>query len=255
MRRTPPIPDELRRFSPQRCPDRHPWCLASRNVYELPGLEGEQKMFASERMVDRKGREVLDWQFGDWDCDVLLLMQDAAPWTAIAERVGVHPDPFSARNFREEPQAGGAATNRELLRFSKPLDCRKLPGSALIGLLKPGTGYSGSIEGLTRCNHNSRHISAALRWVLDPATTPNLRLLVCLGKPAFARVAEILKIERTVLERLDRERGSIARHGRIAVSYLWHPQPQAWSAVGREAVIASWQRMAQEVGISWRAQL
>src|SRR2546422_655570 len=102
--RTPLLPKFIRDFRPADCPQKHPWCRASKNVYEL--VANETKLFGTERMVDSTGREVPEWAFGDWNCDMLLIMQDAAAVDGIAARVGKHPDPFSARNFWDEPSAG-----------------------------------------------------------------------------------------------------------------------------------------------------
>jgi len=140
MRRTPRLPKCIRGFKPSSCPYKHKWCLQSKNIYELPGLENERKLFGTERMVDCDGNEVKEWRFGDWNCDLLLLMQDAAPVDDILARVQApHPDPISARNFWEEPNGGGARTNRNLHSLARGIEYRKLVGSALIGILKPST--------------------------------------------------------------------------------------------------------------------
>ncbi|GMV24144.1 MAG: hypothetical protein AMXMBFR58_01750 [Phycisphaerae bacterium] len=256
MRRTPNI-DQFRDFRPQDCPFKHPWCMASRNVYELAGLAAEPKLYGSERMVDRLGREVPQWQLGDWDWDVLLLMQDAAPHDHIAARIGKHPDPFSARNFIEEPRAGGAPTNRNLLELTSHLGCRKLAGSAFAGILKPGADYSGPVDGLLRCPHIRAYCLEVLRCVLNEDGTTTSRTICCLGGPAFELVSELLNISAMEQERLGRERGSIARVGRFNVAYLWHPSrwpdPRYWPPGGRVVAEAGWRRMADEAGLHWLA--
>jgi hypothetical protein len=218
-------------------------------VYELAGLASEGKMFGSERMVDRAGREVPTWQFGDWDWDVFFLMQDAAPHDKIAERIGKHPDPFSARNFFEEPRAGGAQTNRNLHELANHLDCRKLAGSAFVGVLKPGEDYSGPVDNLFDCPWIRGHCRDAIGWVFEEAQASRQRTICCLGGPAFELVAEILAIGDAEKSRLGRERGSTAAIGRFRVSSLWHPS--RWPPGGRQVAHAAWKRMATESGLRW----
>jgi hypothetical protein len=261
MRRTPLLPEHFRDWKPSRCPHGHVGCLASKNVYEIRGLESERKLFGSERMVDSQGRDVVGrqykgadvtWEFGDWDCEAFLVMQDAAPWDKIAERVGHHPDPFSARNFIDEPRAGGAASNRELVRFSAPLRCRKLAGSALIGVLRPGNNYSGPIPDLLQCDWVRKHCADVLHWVTHESQTPNLRVVACLGVAALDFITQSLHICPQDKAALENNRGCTVRSGRFRISYLWHPQPQAWSSVGRSTAEAAWRRMAAEAGIPYQ---
>jgi|GEM_PF-1921073 len=254
MRRTPSI-DRFRTFRPRDCPHKHPCCLESRNVYELPGLERESKLFGSERMVDSLGREVAEWRLGDWDWDVLLLMQDAAPHDEISARVGDHPDPFSARNFFEEPQGGGAQTNRNLHELASHLDCRKLAGSALAGVLKPGSDYSEPVDELLTCPYVRAYCLDVLRWVLDEDGRTMPRTICCLGGPAFELVCELLTISENVQARLRRDRGSITRVGRFNVAFLWHPSrwpsSRYWPPGGRVVATEAWHRMATESGLRW----
>lgn len=254
MRRTPNIPLALRSFHPRDCPDKHDGCIGSRNVYELPGLEDEAKLFSSERMVFSRGQEVLNFPHRgnviDWDCDALFLMQDAAPWDAIQERVVQHhPDPFSQRNFIEEPRAGGAQTNRGLHDLARHLRCRKLAGNAMIGILKPPGEYSTrDIDVcLMACPWIRGHCTRVLRWVIEEAQTPNLRLLACLGDAAFEFLSEALLVSKEVKRELAAERGSTATVGRVRLSYLWHPSRAPHG--GMQRAEAAWRRMAHESGI------
>lgn len=252
MRRTPNI-DRFRLFRPRDCPQRHPWCLESRNVYELPGLEHETKLFGTERMVSRAGQEVEDWKYGDWDWDIFFLMQDAAPRDAITIRLGTHPDPFAARNFREEPQGGGAPTNRNLHDLASHLKCRKLAGSALVGLLKPGKNYSGN---LFSCPHISAHCNDVLRWVLEEELTKRRKTICCLGKHAFDTIVDLLGMAENDRQRITSQRGAVASIGRFNVAYLWHPR--SWPTRcyfppgGRAVAEAAWKRMAAEAGLEWQ---
>jgi hypothetical protein len=233
-------------------------------VYELEGLSGETKLFGSERMSDRIGQEVLnlqhrgrhvDWRFGDWDAEILLLMQDAAPHDGIRDRVGTHPDPFSARNFIEEPRAGGAQTNRNLHELASHLACRKLAGSAFAGILKGKDDYSGSVEKLEECPWVRGYCIRVLRWVLDRKTTKHLKVVVCLGVTAADFVSEALAIDESEAELLRRERGGAIRAGHLLVSHLWHPSRwpngRYWPPGGRKAAEAGWRRMAQACGLPW----
>jgi hypothetical protein len=230
MKRTPRLPKFVREFRPSNCPSQHPWCLAGKNVYELPGLQNERKLFGTERMVDFAGREVREWAFGDWDCDMLLLMQDAAAVDGIAARVGKHPDPFSARNFWDEPSAGGAATNRNLYNLAHNIQCRKLVGSALIGILKPGSNYSGPIR---ECQYVRNHCLRALAWAMEPKQTPNLKTVVCLGTKASDFVSDLIG------------RGLVDA-SRFRVTHLQHPS--RYPAGGIPVATAAWRRMATESG-------
>jgi len=229
-RRTPPLPKFIRDFRPADCPHKHPWCLASTNIYELPGLTNESKLFGTERMVDFAGNEVPEWAFGDWNCEMLLLMQDAAAVDGIAARLGKHPDPFSARNFWDEPSAGGAATNRNLYNLARNIQCRKLVGSALIGILKPGSNYSGPIR---QCAYVRDHCLRTLAWTMDAKQTPSLKTVVCLGTKASDFVAVLIN------------RG-LVDSSRFRVAYL--PHPSRYLRGGIPVAVAAWRRMATESG-------
>lgn len=230
MRRTPRLPKFIRKFSPANCPYKHPWCLGAKNVYELIGLEKERKLFGTERMVFSDGTESNGWAFGDWDCDMLLLMQDAAAVDGIAERIGKHPDPFSARNFIEEPRGKGATTNRNLYNLASTIDCRKLVGSALIGILKPGSDYTSRIA---NCPYVRNHCLHVLAWVLNPKQTPNLKSLACLGQEASQSLSELQASE-------------LVDCNRFRMTELWHPR--YWPSGGKAQVTAAWGKMAAASG-------
>jgi hypothetical protein len=205
-----------------------------------------------------RGDRLYDWRFGDWDCDVLFLMQDAAPCDKIAERVGRHPDPFSARNFVEEPRVGGAQTNRNLHDFASRLNCRKLAGSAFIAILKPGEDYSGPVEALGRCPCVRGYRLNVLRWTLEKEQTPNLRAVVCLGAPALEFISEALALEGRALTRLSRQRGGALYKRSIAALRfpicgirVAGPIPDAGHRVGemlRKPVGGGWRRSAASIG-------
>jgi hypothetical protein len=228
------LPDFIRGFVPSNCPYQHLWCLQSKNIYELPGLQNERKLFATERMTDRNGREVEWWRLGDWNCDLLLLLQDTAPVDGIRAWVGKHSDPFSATNFVEEPSAGGARTNRNLYELSHSIECRKLVGSALIGILKPGSSYSGPIR---ECQYVRDHCLRVLAWVMNRTQTPNLRAIVCLGKTATDFISHI-------------QRRDLVDCSRFRVAHL--PHPSRYPPGGKPVATAAWNRMAIEFGLRIR---
>jgi hypothetical protein len=230
VRRTPTLPSWIRRFRPSDCPNQHPWCLHSKNVYELPGLEDERKLFATERMVDCYGHEDKEWEFGDWDCDMLLLLQDAASVEGMEKYIGNHPDPFSATNFKEQTK-DGARTTDNFYKLAHGICCRKLAGSARIGILKPGQKYSGRI---LECQYVQGYCLGVLAWVMHREQTPNLRAVVCLGTKSFDYISKI-------------KRRGMVDCGRFWAVKLTHPA--SWNPPGysREATTA-WNRMASEFG-------
>jgi hypothetical protein len=229
MKRTPRLPKCIRGFKPSRCPYKHKWCLKSKNIYELPGLENERKLFGTEQMVDRDGNEVKEWRFGDWNCDLLLLMQDAAPVDDILARVQAqHPDPISARNFWEEPNGGGARTNRNLHNLARGIECRKLVGSALVGILKPstkpedkqtkkGSDYSNRLK---ECPYVRAYCKKALEWVIKRTSKVNLKTVACLGDKSFDFVSEILELDHSQRRYLD---GPILSLRRLVSQAYYYP--------------------------------
>lgn len=237
-------------------------CSNSRNIYELPGLAGESTLFGSERMTDADGNEILNrmisgvrynWELGDWDWDVFFLMQDAAPCDEISERIGTHPYPFSARNFIDEPRGGGAATNRNLHKLAQRIPCRKLAGSALIGLLKPGKDYSGKFRPLLGCPWIRDYCKTALEWVLSENDNRRPKAVFCLGGPALDLIAEILSIDDATKMMLTRDRGSVTNIRNFTVSHLWHPS--RWPPGGRRHAYECWKRAVLGSGLPWRDEI
>lgn len=225
------------------------------NVYQLPGLENERKLFGTETMVWSDGRTVRDWSFGDWNCDLLLLMQDAAPVYGIAERVGKHPDPFSAQNFWEKPGAGGAKTNKKLHELAATVNCRKLAGSSFIGILKPPATAPGANEKrsdysgpISNCPYIKKYCLDVLTWAFGKAK--NLGTIACMGQKPFQFASEIFDLSAAEMGQLQNVRGSLVARDRFRVSYLGHPgwfgHPSHWGFGGGEAALAAWNRMVRE---------
>lgn len=233
VRRTPVLPDWIRSFSDPACT----------NVYELPGFERERKLYGTEILVGRDGVEESSWRYGDWDAELLLLAQDAASVDNIKQRIGQHPDPFCALDWR--CNTDGMEANRNLHWLAQQVDCRKLYGSAFAGLLKHGMRS----DPPPKSDAIRMHIRKVLQWVTDPAQTPNLRIIACLGNPARDLVADTLVRDRHSRAMLKHGVGSTIRAGRVRVIHLMHPSrinqgkggcgPRAW---------ASWQRIASECG-------
>src|SRR2546423_4589802 len=68
------------------------------------------------------------------------------------------------------------------------LDCRKLYGSALVGLLKDGSRGGATPKG-TRVRQYTMDV---LEWVIDANRTPQLKAISCLGTTARDLVADVL---------------------------------------------------------------
>lgn len=218
MRSTPsPLPEFITSF--RRLP--------YKNIYEI--CPAEQLLFGTETL------------YGDWECDLLILGQDAGPADEFERlRDAGHPHPFAHREFRPgfpryDPAAGrgGAGTNETVHRLSERVECRKLYGSAMIGLFRPGQNYHGALPkpGLVR-----DHCVRVLRWVLDPEQTRNLAAVMCLGTLAadFA--------QRAIAS------SSLAKPPRVFRT----PHPAAHAQAGKEQnVLPTWRAMASEMGWRW----
>ena len=216
MSTTPAIPAFVRSF-------RHP---PYRNIYEI--CPEESYLFGTESL------------YGDWkNAELLILGQDAGPADEFQKlREAGHPRPFAHREFRPgypgyNPSLGrgGAGTNETVYRLAEHVGCAKLYGSALIGLCKPGRSYSGK---LPRPSQVRPHCVRVLQWVLDPAQTPRLRAVMCLGNIAHEFVLRAL-----------REAPAIPH----PLAVFTTPHPAAYRSVGKYgAVVPQWRAMAQRMG-------
>lgn len=208
MKRTPALPEWITRFA-----DPGKTCT---NVYEI--VKGESKLFGTEALVDEQGRPDPTWSYGDWDADLLLLAQDASNASTISDRLAAgHPDPFCSLDWRNFPD--GLETNRNLHWLAQQIGCRKLYGSAYLGLLKSG----GRGDRVPRGPNIKAHVRRALGWVLDSSQTRNLRAIACLGVEARDVMIETLALDLTKARALRQGVGSSIRTDKHYVIHLMHP--------------------------------
>lgn len=156
MRATPPIPTWIKNY---RAPD-------YTNIWEL--LPNEKKLYGTETL------------FGDWDGELLILLQDFSTRKEVARRITVgDPNPY-----RHDPTI---RTNRRLEVLAAPFrkggdhrTCGILYGSALVGLLKEGDSLS---SGLGRWHSVLEYAQKVLLWTLGQM--PNVKKVACCGKIAW----------------------------------------------------------------------
>jgi hypothetical protein len=199
------------------------------NIYEI--CPEERLLFGTETL------------YGDWDAELLILGQDAGPADEFERlRDSGHPHPFAHREFRPgfpryDPAAGrgGAGTNATVYTLAELVDCRKLYGSAMIGMLRPGQNYHGT---LPKPSLVREHCVKVLRWVIDPARMSNLAAIMCLGSIAhdFASRALVSGPPLKSPPRLFRT-----------------PHPAAHAQAGSvRNVLPAWQAIAHQMGWSWK---
>jgi hypothetical protein len=220
VRPTPsPLPDWITGF---RAP---PY----RNIYEI--CPGESWLFGTESL------------YGDWAAELLILAQDAGPADEFERlRDAGHERPFAHREFRPgfpryDPGAGrgGAGTNATIHALAERVACRKLYGSAMIGLCRPGDSYHGTLPSPTLVRE---HCVRVLRWIVDPQQTPNLRAVICLGNLAQDFMRRAVRYG--------------ASHGRVPTLFAT-PHPAAHAQAGKERlVLPAWREMARTMGWAWR---
>lgn len=234
MKRTPELPEWVVSFPGSK--------ETFKNVYEL--LPAETKLFGTEALVDQRGIAEPTWQYGDWEADLLLLAQDAANSEKIEQRIAArHPDPFCALDWRGF--SDGMETNRNLHWLAQQIGCRKLYGSAYLGLLKSGK-RGDAVPGTPEVK---AHMRQTMTWVLEPKQTPNLRAIACLGTEARDLIIQVLKLDRAKAAALRQGVGSSIRTERFYVVHLMHPGrrnmgkggcgPTAW---------LNWQKVAVDCG-------
>lgn len=164
MRATPPIPPWIKEF---RDPSRP---IAFMNAFEL--MPSQTRLYATETL------------FGDWDAAVLLLAQDAMPWStfqALHQREG---DSGWRHAVRSRDQ-GGWKTNEKLCSLVNTYlsghAC--LYGSAAAHMLSVGTRYRHGQANRMHGGGLGEHLQETLMWVLT--SLPNLRAVACLGQEAW----------------------------------------------------------------------
>lgn len=156
MSKTPIIPSWIKDFRTE----------GFTNIWEL--LPNEKHLYGTETM------------FGDWDAEVLILLQDFSTAGEIRRRIAVgDPNPY-----RHDPSI---MTNRRLLQYAGPLatgdtptTCGLLYGSALVGLLKEGEGLSAKYSKSPKVTEYTQRV---LAWVTGKM--PNLKVIACCGKEAW----------------------------------------------------------------------
>lgn len=217
MRFTPTIPAEIRTYRSR----------SYTNIYQL--CPDEVRLYGTESL------------FGDWDAELLLLAKDFAPSTLVRRRLGEGDTrPFHHTDWIRDPRAPGAATNRNLHRLAGRLDCRKLYGSALAGLLRDDDRVSGPLP-------DARGIGTYVRDVLRFTVTqmPNLRAIACLGEDAWRwalRTFDVANIDWS--DQRESRRPIEAKE--LLLFALPHPSRMPG---GTETVLADWDAMAHAMSV------
>lgn len=234
MRKTPELPGWVTSFADPRG--------TSKNVYEL--VPSETKLFGTETLVDARGVAEPTWRYGDWDADLLLLAQDAANSEKIEQRITEgHPDPFCALDWRDFND--GLETNRNLHWLAQQIGCRKLYGSAYLGLLKSGKRG----DAVPSSPEVKTHLRRTLAWVLERNQTPNLRTIACLGTEARDIITQVLNLDRAEAAALRQGVGSSIRTERFYVVHLMHPGRRNMGKGGcGPGAWLNWQKVAVDCG-------
>jgi hypothetical protein len=207
-----------------------PWIRSYRqppytNIYEV--CPKETYLFGTESL------------YGDWDAELLILGQDVGPVDAFEKlRDAGHPRPFAHREFRPgfphyDPSlgTGGAKTNQTVYQLAEHIGCAKLYGSVMIGLCRPGDKYSGTLPRPTLVRE---HCVRVLRWAMDPAQTPKLKAVMCLGTMAKDWAVRAL-----------RQPPVMGRSVRVYST----PHPTAWAQAGSySTVLPVWRATADQMG-------
>src|SRR5207244_4184139 len=114
-----------------------------------------------------------------------------------------------------QPQRDGNETNRNLHWLAQQIDCRKLYGSAFVGLLKHGARGDTPPKGQTISQYKRK----VLEWVVNRERTPKLKAIACLGNEARNLVCNVL-LDRNRASRLKGGVGSWVRFGDIYIIHL-----------------------------------
>jgi len=245
---TPELPDWIRDFPKNKSVPR-----TFKNIYEL--LPNEMKLYGTESLVDENGGPESTWKYGHWKtAELFLLAQDASNVEHIEQRrdgntqhgIRPHPDPFCAWDWRFDkngsPQRDGNETNRNLHWLARQIDCRKLYGSAFVGLLKYGARGDSPPKGQGVKEYKRK----VLEWVIDPNQTPRLRAIACLGVQARDLVCDVL-LDGIQSAQLKQGLGSAVRIGDLYIIHLMHSgrRNQGKGGCGPRAWV-HWQKLARD---------
>lgn len=195
MRSTRPLPPSFRRFS-------HP---GYENVYALPGLRDERKLYCTETIPG----------LNDWDAPTLLMAQDAAPVDVIKDRIRRGESNPWRHGVRGDSM--GWPTNERVQDLANRIRGSKLYGSVLAHMLKIGEELPELRGGLL---HD--HLQRVLEFVVGDMT--NLQALVCLGNIPHQLVASWADDVRTAAKLPVggcEEVGLLGR--RVLLCRLYHP--------------------------------
>jgi hypothetical protein len=217
MRTTPIIPAEIRDYR----------AGAYTNIYQL--CPDEPRLYGTESL------------YGDWDAELLLLAKDFAPSALIRHRLAAgDPRPYRHTNWLLEPKTAGAATNRNLERLARRLDCRKLYGSAMAGLLRDDGHVSGALPEMRGI---APFLADVLRFTL--AHMPNLRAIACLGADAWHLALASFQLVPIDWAGQRATRRPVQVNGLLLFA-LPHPSR---TPGGAETVRADWDAMAQALSV------
>src|ERR1700730_1278720 len=104
-------------------------------------------------------------------------------------------------------------------------------------MCRPGNKYSKELPPVTGIRP---HFVSVLRWVFDPAQTPKLRAVICLGRIAGDFV------DRALYQ---------AQAPASPIRVFHTPHPAARKGIGKyEAVLPTWRKMADQLGFKYIAK-
>jgi hypothetical protein len=211
--RTPTIPESIRLFRTS----------SYTNIYEL--CPAETRLYGTESL------------FGDWDGELLLLAKDFAPEKLVRERLERKESrPYRHTDWVREPRVVGAMTNRNLHALAGRVNCRKLYGSLLAGLLRKDGKTSGALPD-ERAIH--AYVRDVLKFVIDHM--PNLRAIACLGVDAWRYAADLLGYTGAEWHEYREKRISL-KAKRVRLFALAHPSRYCG---GKAKVEEDWQVMSR----------
>jgi len=155
------------------------------NVYRL--CPGETRLYGTESL------------YGDWGGQVLALAQDFYPSSWVEERLAAGFDRPYSHNPRAQTNVRLAKLTEGIRTGDHPEGCDILFGSALACLLRTDGKKRASLPNKREA---LRFGARTLEFVVE--RMPNLRAVVCLGRPAWDAAAPMLgaRADRQELMRL-----------------------------------------------------